>query len=115
LFRLQKEIVSRISGDIKVTIPGISGSIQHKEREEYFELLAREFVKNFDTTLLNMANNYTSLEDYKARSLVTKEKALVEITAAYDEIFEGKESELGHYFRSLYHLVKYVDEARIDK
>ena len=44
-----------------------------------------------------------------------KDNKEITIISAYEEMFEFKHAELGHYFRHLYHIIKFVDKSDIEK
>jgi hypothetical protein len=115
LFKLHKEITNRIQGDVDIYIPG-SATTEITKRaagEKLFELLAIEFNKKFDASLTNIIASFDSPNDYKMRTSITRQTALDSINKEYDALFEGRESDLGHYFRSLFHLVKYVHSSKV--
>jgi Putative phage abortive infection protein len=48
---------------------------------------------------------------FSAQSLSELEK----IEAAYQSFYVSHQSEVGHYFRNLYHIVRFVDEAAVEQ
>ena len=114
LLRLHKEITDRIIGEvhIKVEKSGIDEQDTHKGLR-FFEKLSEKIKRHYDDnpdTILNKISNDPSYE----KLLESKQLMQQEIDAYYNELYRGKESELGHYFRSLYHLVKFVNDSSIE-
>jgi hypothetical protein len=60
---------------------------------------------------------YTEFESqYKSQcSQNPNEKPEVLIKNAYLEFFKSRQPDIGHYFRNLYHIIKYVHESRVSK
>jgi Putative phage abortive infection protein len=46
---------------------------------------------------------------------IQNQPPIFQIRTAYEEVFKVYEAQLGHYFRNLYRIVKFVDEAQIDE
>jgi hypothetical protein len=60
----------------------------------------KTFCSRFSDTMFNLrADSKTEVE---------------QIRKAYREFYEHNESEVGHYFRHLYHIVKFVDGSEVD-
>jgi DNA polymerase II large subunit len=51
----------------------------------------------------------------QTKALDTKEMSvLTQLNAVYMEFYRSNSSELGHYFRSLYNIVKFVKNSEVD-
>lgn len=105
LFRLQKEVSSRIVGSVK----NIDDKSTDYAGEQYFIALGKRisYEKDFKEVFSNFLNQ-VDITKIEAEEL--KEKIQID----YDKIYSGRESELGHYFRSLYHLLKFIHESTIN-
>jgi Putative phage abortive infection protein len=67
---------------------------------EVFPLMLKLLKKKHDNLIIN--HN------------ITNQPAITQIRLTYEDIFKEHEAQLGHYFRNLYRIVKFVDEAKID-
>lgn len=113
-----------------------------REGREHSNFLARQ---NFETTLfqmLNLHNNIVDAMDFKDDSVQTTLKGrdcfkafqshlntaykhektknfnrpmMKQLSDAYDSMWRAHQQDLAHYFRYLYNVVRYVDEANIPK
>lgn len=44
-----------------------------------------------------------------------KSKATIEVTnQAYDDLYNNDKSDMSHYFRTIYHIIKFIDKSAID-
>lgn len=111
LLRLHKEITDRICGTIDIPIIYESGGNEFKGLM-YFEKLSKEIHKQFDDNVDNLLSKLVNPVEFK-NALEDKTAMQEIIDSFYNELYHGRESELGHYFRSLYHLVKFVDDSLI--
>ena len=111
LLRLHKEITDRISGTVDIPIIYESGGDEFKGLM-YFEKLSKEIQKKFDDNVENLLEKLVNPDEFK-NILEDKTEMQKIIDSFYNELFHGRESELGHYFRSLYHLVKFVNDSSI--
>lgn len=41
-------------------------------------------------------------------------RSLADIQSAYENLFAGYEPQLGHYFRHLYHVIKFIDQSAVE-
>lgn len=110
LFRLHKEITDRIIGEVHIVVR--NSSVEEKDTYEglqFFERLSKKINLHYDADHQNIAKEGLD-------NMAEVEKAVNEegITNYYNDIYRGKESGLGHYFRSLYHLIKFVDDSKIN-
>lgn len=114
LLRLHKEITDRIIGEvhIKVEKSGIDEQDTHKGLK-FFKKLSEKIELHYDVNLDNILNRISNDSSYE-ELLESKQKMQQEIDNYYNELYSGKESELGHYFRSLYHLIKFVNDSSIE-
>lgn len=115
LFRLHKEITDRIVGEIYVPIFGNErkGDWGTFEGLEFFDKLSKRIDRQFDVSYKNIKRESIK-ESLREEIEYDQNEMQNEIDEFYDELYSGRESELGHYFRSLYHLLKFVDKADID-
>jgi hypothetical protein len=63
---------------------------------------------------------YQRLEHYiktkdKKLNIDPKTASLDDTLESYDIFFEKNQNNLGHYFRNLYHIIKFIDNAEIEK
>jgi len=111
LLRLHKEITDRICGTVDISIIYESGGNEFKGLM-YFEKLSKEIHKKFDDNPDNILEQLVNPIEFK--NILEDKTAMQEIIDSfYNELYHGRESELGHYFRSLYHLVKFVNDSLI--
>jgi hypothetical protein len=104
----------------------INSNLQQFE-STFFNLLStqRDIAKEFVYNIHGTSNSPTG---YAAVSSIAKELNRIisqipvdtsldtvenRFTTAYRQVYAGRESQLGHYFRHLYHIVKYTDAAPI--
>lgn len=64
----------------------------------------KDMYNNFDTYFYSRVNQHA--ED--------PNNYLAIIEEAYDEFFKARQADIGHYFRNLYTIVKFVDNSKID-
>jgi hypothetical protein len=113
LFRLHKEITDRIEGEVNIEVR----NTVYVDRGTYkglkfFEKISEKIELHFD----NNYKNFHKAEIAKAMDISLEQspqEMQSEIEEMYNEFYRGKESDLGHYFRSLYHLVKFVSDSEI--
>ena len=111
LLKLHKEITDRIIGTVHIRTASSDIKDTYKGLK-FFEKLSEKIMLHY--------NNNSEIEEFLLdgskydQSLLNKEEMQKEIDKYYNELYLGKESELGHYFRSLYHLVKFVDGSSIE-
>ncbi len=107
LLQNQREIVKSIKNYI-YTDKVVVDTMKYKA-EEYFEMIAGILNSHFDASpgkfINEMGDDLSLLEN--------KEQTFKRINKIYDETYRGKEAVLGHYFRHLYHIIKYVSESEI--
>jgi hypothetical protein len=98
----QREIVKGLSGEVRVNyfanwqLDTFTGDTYiEKAADELASYMIGVAVMQDDTTIL------------------PEPQILAAIDEQYNKFYGGKEAELDHYFRHLYHIVKYTDEAPI--
>jgi len=110
LFKMFKSISSSLSGEVEPPASTGRWVPQDFNGAYYFDGLKDYFRDEFD-------GEFGQLVKETDRALASnrseKEILLEQVDLVYDKIYNGKESVLGHYFRSLYHLLKYIDEFDI--
>jgi hypothetical protein len=76
--------------------------------EEYLEGNGRDFF----SVAMKILKIYYDIEIAKSKekNLKTKEKAMIE---SYSKFYNEHQDSLGHYFRNLYHIAKYVDKTAL--
>lgn len=78
------------------------------QTEEYLDGTGREF---FSIAMKILKIYYdTEINKCKEKNLRTKEKAIIE---SYTKFYNEHQDSLGHYFRNLYHIAKYVDNTKL--
>lgn len=86
----------RVHGDIVNAIDLVrSNDGQETKGRDCFKV----FCKRFDSQMLRNFNSQTEAE---------------QIRSAYAAFYGAHEAEVGHYFRHLYHVIKFVDSSGID-
>ena len=89
-----------------------------------FNVFYERFEKQFNTTIYYLINpskkkpglnleppNVYNLLDEKARKFSPK---IETINSAYLEFYDKNQSEIGHYFRSLYNIIKFIHNSDIE-
>jgi len=106
LLQNQREILKSLSGYIKTDdhIPS-----EQYVADEYIYMIASILNQHFDRAPGRFINN----EGEETWKLENKQKMSERINTSYNRIYKQKEAELGHYFRHLYHILKYVHESEI--
>lgn len=81
------------------------------QTEEYLDGAGRDF---FSVAMKVLKIYYDKeLGKYKDKNLKTKQQAMID---SYTKFYNEHQDSLGHYFRNLYHIAKYVDNTKlIDK
>jgi adenylate kinase len=95
LLSQQRDICKSISNKYTTS----NGRRANIDNNEFFNALRHDFQKRLENNL-----GYESLEDS-----INIQK--VRLSNIYQEFFEGYSHQLGHYFRHLYHILKYIDDT----
>lgn len=111
LFKLHKEITNRIEGEVKVYSYDGSYRIINYSGLEYFDAASKYLDYRFND--LDYITNRVEWKIDTGNKDEVKNQLQKDIDKIYDEFYEGKESELGHYFRSLYHILKFINDSKI--
>lgn len=103
----QREILKSLKGNF--------GNITHPDKkvaDEYISEVAYQIYKEFD----GRGNRYFEKNRNKISPNFSEQKDenMIIINDIYKRVYRGKESELGHHFRHLYHIIKYVHESKIN-
>lgn len=125
-----------LGGTALIYITFLAQKLQIEQNRKDLEDQRKQLlIQNFESSFFNLLNNHHGIVDalehgnYKRRqcfprwtqSLVyeyedivanrpTKEPAL----KAFESMFDDKQENLAHYFRNLYHVVKYVHESELE-
>lgn len=112
LLATQRDIAKNMYGESK----GVGGAQTSHESGGYAYLhAAAEQLKD------EMQRQSDTIEPEKIPGLTAQElpatRAIVwpQVRAAYEQMYDGKQSQLDHYFRHLYHIVKYIRKSYIDE
>lgn len=108
LLQNQREILKSIKGYIE-TYSDVSRG--EKEGSEYINTISFLINHGFDGAIARYVN-YGQVIDNNL--LENKEQSYETIDRNYKIIYKDKQAELGDYFRHLYHILKYVDESKIE-
>lgn len=110
LYNMFREVSGRMDGNVKSSSEDIHVG-GYCEGIEYIDALSKYLKKEFSgvNTLVRQTDRHAEHGSKKAN----KKQMLSEIDDVYDELYKGKESNLGHYFRSLYNIFKFIDESEI--
>lgn len=108
LLQNQREILKSLKG--KVSTDDLAGSEEEYSADKYISAVAKRLHNEFD----GITDIYIFDEGEDIGNF-SEDKAENEgiISSIYNKVYTGKEAELGHYFRHLYHTVKYVHESKI--
>lgn len=114
LFRLHKEITDRIVGEVHIVVRNTNVDEEGTYKGlQFFEKLSQKINLQYDADYMNILREGNA----EAQDIEIEENEDImqeEIDEYYNEIYRGRESELGHYFRSLYHLIKFVDQSKVN-
>lgn len=106
LINLHNQIVSQIDTiHIRRTQSG-KGTTEEKTTINGRDCFVR-FYENFRNLHYDLSKNHSTLKT----PIYTDKGDFID--AAYVEFFRNRESDLGHYFRNLYHIVKFVDRSDV--
>ncbi len=99
----QREILNSLSGYVYEDWSDgrdlLEGKDTHPEGRKYIDSLSLELEKYIKN---------------KHKAVRTKLEYEAEIQKMYDFIYNSREAQLGHYFRHLYHILKYTHESKIN-
>ena len=104
LINLNNQIVSQIN---TYTIHRTTSSKEVKYEKS--TLICRECFVNFYESFRGIYLNISSNNSQSKNPVFSKKVDLIDY--AYFEFFKDRESDLGHYFRNLYHIIKFVDNS----
>lgn len=85
--------------------------VTHSGRD-CFKYFVRELKKEENNTLQSL-NSFDNLHDFNQEIRDSSNLTLEEIQNIYDVVYQKHKSNLSHYFRTLYHIVKFIDESEI--
>jgi Putative phage abortive infection protein len=102
LLSTQRNILSSLSGFLNKELNSENpfNDLINKIGGEYISSIAEKI--NYD------------INSFPAKINEANTNIFVEINQIYINIYRGKEPQLGHYFRHLYHLIKFVNESNIE-
>jgi hypothetical protein len=101
----QRDIVKGLSGEVNFfNINMYEWQLDLFTSDNYIEKAADE---------LEMLYMNSAKVAHDKTMLLPEDEIIIEIDEKYQLFLRGKEAELDHYFRHLYHIVKYTDEAAI--
>lgn len=116
LLRLHNDILN----DIDLTNHYMDGQIDHITGRSCFtsfiDRLKTEYMKSYQDPGSNTPGSRRGpvKNDEKLRKLsINSDRDKQEIREAYQRFYEQSQSDVGHYFRNLYHVVKYVKESDV--
>ena len=96
----QRDIVKNLSGiEYNYSLNTVGKTEKPVHGGEYIELVSKRLKHAID----------------KIKFGTPKAELLDLITEAYDNVYDGREEQLDHYFRHLYHIVKYTNSASIEE
>ena len=112
LFKMFKSTSTQISGEVEPSSNSGKWAPSEYTVKEYFDALKNYLQNEFD----GLVNQLVKETDRKLDKTGQSEKEILQtqVDEVYDKLYKSKESELGHYFRSLYHLLKFIDESKIN-
>lgn len=98
---------------------------QQRFENTFFQLLRnhQEIVNGIDITSKNNSTNTwtvvsqgrdcfkTFYDRFRDKSRYSKSKNIVYILKSYMDFYQEHQSDLGHYFRNLYHILKYIHNS----
>ena len=113
LLQNQREILKSIKGYIETSSIVSRGekASGYKEASEYIKTISYLINKCFDGATGRFVDDEHRTD---TTVLENKEHFYERVNRSYKKIYKDKEAELGHYFRHLYHIFKYVDESKIE-
>lgn len=110
LLQNQREILKSLKGYVQTDNLFDDYDSDENSADEYISAVATRLYNEFD----GRTGKYVDRDGNEIKNVASdKEDNLKIIDRIYDSVYKGKEAELGHYFRHLYHIVKYVNESII--
>jgi hypothetical protein len=98
--------------------------IQQKFENTFFQLLANHnsIVNSLDIMTSRGGNRQTFAQGrdcfvtfhQRFKTKVGTNDNIINVLQKYNEFFQANVSDLGHYFRNLYHIIKFIDESEIE-
>jgi len=70
-------------------------------------------LKKEETTTIDSYNSFVNIKDFNQEVRNSSNLTLIEIQGIYDAVYQKHKSNLSHYFRTLYHIIKFIDESEI--
>lgn len=86
-------------------VKSLSGFFWEPELAKNVKVESYSYITAFSNELAPMVNKVDDISNYLA--------CQKEISAVYLKVYERIADQLGHYFRHLYHIVKYTDESDV--
>ena len=110
LVQIQLKIVDSISSEVHE----VSTATKPSKGRDFFDDLALRVAIDFENEQGNRIKPNAALQ-FKKDSNTIFDKNEEKLLHIYNYYFSLHPSELSHYFRSLYRIVKYIDESRISR
>ena len=108
LLNLHHQIVNSISHSVqKNKFPNQRHKLTESEKQEKIEIAyhGRDVLELYQKKFIEIYNYKKYNENYSNDSLL--------LTESYEFFFNKFNSDLGHYFRNLYHLFKFVNNSKV--
>lgn len=118
LLNNQREILNSLTGEFRKTtfssfdeINDIDKMVK-KKGDEYVSAVALEIYNRFDGRFRTLSD----YEDEDLNSIIAISKSEIEkiINEEFEIVYYNKKIQLGHYFRHMYHIIKYITESQIE-
>lgn len=111
LLQNQREILKSLRDEIQIDSKFFFNEEKvEKIADEYISAVATQLYEQFDGRI----GTHVDSERKEIKNVAeSKEENLIIIDRLYKFIYNGKEADLGHYFRHLYHIFKYTHESKL--
>lgn len=111
LLQNQREIIKSLKGNVQTEEMPLDPEGEEQISDDYISAVARELFNHFDGRRAKYIDGQTGQEIKNVAD--DKDENLTIIEKYYGQVYSGKEADLGHYFRHLYHIVKYTNESSV--
>lgn len=106
MLSIQRDILKELSGQVYPFLENQRSDTNTYKGHDYMDKV-KDAISNLVSQKVKNEAEYCAVK--------TQQEIIAEAGAIYMRVFEGKESQLGHYFRHLYYIIRYVDESKVEE
>ncbi len=115
LVNLHHQITNNIS--FSRTISQTDGDDNEKEssKNENIKLMGRDCFRQYYEEFKKIYKRYSEEKKttFESKTMFNSQLERYLIETAYADLFDDYQSYIGHYFRNLYHILKFVDQSKV--